>query len=152
MFAGHVIESGVIKYVCVANDGWRGGREVAGVLLNDGVVVIKGECDSDAECKESGSEAPDATKCIGGSDLWWEGWCRADRDPDVWIGDVEETKAGCVKVEKKVKWESCGGRGQLGTVFAGRNYELKKVGSESCFVGVKVENASFRGNRCAETK
>ena len=111
MFAGHVVEGGGIEYVWVANDGRRSGGEVAGVLLDDGVIVVKGKVDPDAKCKKSGSEASDAAECIDGSDLWWEGWSGTDSDPDVWVGDVKEAKACRIEAEEQIEWESGGGRG-----------------------------------------
>ena len=70
MFAGHVVKGGGVEYVCMANDGTRGGGEVIGVLLDDSVIVVEGEGDTYAECKESCSEASDTAESINGSDLW----------------------------------------------------------------------------------
>ena len=92
--ACHIVEGNVVKDVSVAYDGAVAGREVAGVLLNDGAAMIKGEGDANAEGKQGGSEASDAAEGINCGEARRQRWRRTDCDPDVRWSDVEETNAG----------------------------------------------------------
>ena len=108
MLADHVVEGGGVKYVCVANDGTRGGREIVGVLLDDSAIVVECKGNTYAESKQGSGEASDAAQSIDGRDLWRERGSRANCDPDVRVSDVKEAKASGVKVEEKVEWLSGG--------------------------------------------
>ena len=60
MLADHVVEGGGVKYVCVANDGARGGREIVGVLLDDSAIVVECKSNAYAESKQGSGEASNA--------------------------------------------------------------------------------------------
>ena len=90
----HVVESGGVKDGSAAYDGGVAGGEVAGILLNYGVVVIKGKGDGNAGGKQGGSEASDAAEGVNCSEARRQGWGRTDSDPDVGWSDVEETNTG----------------------------------------------------------
>ena len=92
--ACHMVEGSVVKDVSVAYDGVVARGEVAGILLNYGVVVIKGKGDGNAEGKQGGSEASDATEGVNCGEARRQRWRRTDCDPDVRWSDVEETNAG----------------------------------------------------------
>ena len=111
MLPSHVVEGDGVEYVCVANDGAGGGREVVGILLDDCGVVVKGECDTYVEGEKSSSEASYAAESIDGGDLWRQWWSRANGDPDIGAGDVKEAKACGVEVEEEIKGQGRGRRG-----------------------------------------
>ena len=91
MVTCHVVESGGVKDVGVAYDGGIARGEVAGILLNYGVVVIKGKGDGNAEGKQGGSEASDAAEVVNCGEARRQRWGRGDCHPDVGWSDVEET-------------------------------------------------------------
>ena len=90
----HMVEGSVVKDVSVAYDGVVARGEVAGILLNDGAVMIKGEGDANAEGKQGGREASDAAEGVNCGEARRQRWRRTDCDPDVRWSDVEETNAG----------------------------------------------------------
>ena len=91
--ACHIVEGDMIKNVSVAYDGAVAGREVAGVLLNDGAAMIESKCDTNAEGKQGGSEASDAAEGINGGEARRQRWRGAYCDPDIRWSDVEEADA-----------------------------------------------------------
>ena len=108
--ACHIVEGNVVKDVSVAYDGAVAGREVAGVLLNDGTAMIKGEGDANAEGKQGGREASDSAEGINCGEARRQRWRGADCDPDVRWSDVEEANAGGWKSEEE-KGRQCGRAG-----------------------------------------
>ena len=89
----HMVEGSVVKDVSVAYDGVVARGEVAGILLNDGAVMIKGEGDENAEGKQGGSEASDAAEGVNGGEARRQRWRGAYCDPDIRWSDVEEADA-----------------------------------------------------------
>ena len=96
--ACHIVEGDMIKNVSVAYDGVVAGREVAGVLLNDGAAMIESKGDANAEGKQGGSEASDAAEGVNCSEARRQGWGRNDCDPDVGV-----TWKTLIRVVERVK-------------------------------------------------
>ena len=93
MSPNHVVESDMIKYVCVTYDGGVRRGEITGVLLDDSVVVIKRKGNPDAKREQGRSKASNATECVDCRDSGGERWSRANCYPNVRRSDVEESKA-----------------------------------------------------------
>ena len=72
--SGHVVERGVVKYVCVSNDGGVSWWVIAGVLLDDCVIVVKCQGNPDAKRKQGSREPSDSTECINCGDPGGERW------------------------------------------------------------------------------
>ena len=110
MVSCHVVESCVIKYVGITYDGGVAWWEIAGILLNDGGVMVEGKGNPDAKGEQGGGEAPNATKGVNCSESRWKRWCCANGDPDIGWGDVEESEACGGQCNKEVEGK-IGGRG-----------------------------------------
>ena len=95
MLSRHVVKSCVIKYVSVTYDGGVSRREIAGVLLNDGGVVIESQGNPDAKREQGSGEAPNATERIDRGDSGGKRRSSANCNPNVWWGDVEEPETCC---------------------------------------------------------
>ena len=68
-------------------------REVAGVLLNDGGVMVKGKGNPDSKGEQGGGEATNATKSVNCRESRGKRWSGTNGDPDVGWSDVEKSEA-----------------------------------------------------------
>ena len=79
--------------VCLQDDCIVGGREVAGVLLNYGEIVVEGYCHMYGKREQSCGEASYATKCMDGGEAGGKWGRSANCNPDVAWCNVEEAEA-----------------------------------------------------------